>query len=96
MDEASEIDRLRDHWHALRSAVDAVDKSVAVLQERQKSHSAQLDRIEAAVTPLPAKVAVLEAGAAAAATSGARWGAGVGALISALVAGLAAVFGGGK
>lgn len=49
MDARQEIERLRDHFHDLRKSVDATGVSVAVIQERQKSHSEQMDRIEQAV-----------------------------------------------
>lgn len=87
MDEQQEIERLRDHWHDLRDAVGATATTVAVIQERQSAVKEQLDRIEAAVIPLPQKIAVLEARSADAASSAAKWGAGVGGAISALIAG---------
>ena len=48
-DESAEIDRLRDHWHELRTAVDHTGVSVAVIQERQKGLGEQMGRIEASV-----------------------------------------------
>lgn len=102
-DDQSELDRLRDHWHELRNAVDATAITVAVVQERQKAHSEQMDRIESAVltcTDLLTQqngrlsrsetaIAVLEARRVDAATSGAKWGGAVGAAVSGLIAGLA-------
>ena len=49
-DESAEIDRLRDHWHELRTAVDHTGVSVAVIQERQKGLGEQMGRIETSVT----------------------------------------------
>lgn len=86
----------RQRIHDLADSIGAVVTKVAVIEERQKGVTQQLDRIETAVTALPAKVAVLESQAANAANSGAKWGAGVGAAVSGLVSGLAAIFRGGQ
>lgn len=110
MNDAEELDRLREHWHELRKAVDATGLTVAVIQERQKGIGDQMDRIETSVqlcTDLlrqqngrlgtsETKIAVLESRYADAATAGAKWGAGVSAAVSGLIAGLAAIFRGGQ
>ena len=50
MDDATEIDRLHDHWHELRKAVDTTGITVAVIQERQKGIGEQMARIEGSVS----------------------------------------------
>lgn len=50
MDERHELDKLHDHWHTLRNAVDVAGVTVAVIQERQKGQGAQMDRIEGALS----------------------------------------------
>lgn len=89
MDDA---DLTRQRLHDLADHLAAVVTKTAVIEERQLGVKAQLDRIEDAVTGIPAKVAVLEARAADAAASGAKWGAGVGAAVSGAITGLAAFF----
>lgn len=110
MPNQDDIDRLRDHWHELRKAVDATGVTVAVIQERQHGIADQMDRIETSVLTCAdllqaqngrlarseTQIAVLEARQADAANSGAKWGAGVGAAASALVAGLWHLMGGAK
>lgn len=95
MDEQQEIERLRDHWHELRTAMGETVTAVAVIGERQKAQGVQLDRIEAVCTKLADKsedhtgrLTVLETRQADAATAGAKWGAGLGAGVSAAIAGL--------
>lgn len=104
-----EIDRLRDHSHEQRKAIDAIGVTVAVVQERQKAHSEQMDRIETAVLACTdllrtqngrlwmaeGDIKALKARRADAGLS-AKWTAGISAIVSGIVAGLAAVFGGGK
>jgi hypothetical protein len=102
MEEQKEVDRLWNHLHALRGATDATGITVAVIQERQKSQSESLDRIEAALRRASdladlqaARLLVLETKAAAAAESAAAaahsaraTGAKWGAFVSALIAAL--------
>ena len=110
MAEQQDIDRLRDHWRELRNAVDVTGITVAVIQERQRGMSDQMDRIEASVLTCTdllrtqngrlgrseTQIAVLEARASDASHSGAKWGGAIGAGMSALVAGLWQLLGGGK
>lgn len=96
MADAEDLDRLHDHWHELRKAVDATSVTVAVIQERQKGQSAQLTRIETALIPLPQQVAVLEARQADATASGGKWGGIIGGIVAAVIGGIVALFGGSK
>lgn len=105
-----EIDRLRDHFHELRKAVDATGVTVAVIQERQKAQCEQMDRIEATVTACTdllrsqngrlskseIQLAVLNDRASDARKTGRNWGLTAGGVGSAIGAALAYLFKGGQ
>lgn len=105
-----EIDRLRDHWHELRKAVDATGLTVAVIQERQKAQFEQMDRIEGAVTACTdllrtqngrlskseTQIAVLDERTNDARSAGRNWGLTAGGVGSAIGAALAYLFRGGQ
>ena len=91
-DDPQDLDRLRDHWHDLREAV-------AVIQERQKAQSDQLDRIETLTMAANGslrhhteRLTILETRAADGRAAGAKWGAGFGAFVAAVIAGLMALW----
>lgn len=89
-------DTTRQRIHDLADSVQAVMVKTAVIEERQSSVKAQLDRIEAAVTPLPERVGRLEERSQEARDTAVKWGAGFGAFVAACISGIAAIFGGGK
>ena len=110
MAEPQEIERLRDNWYELRKSMDATGITVAVMQERQKAHSEQMDRIEASVLTCSdllrlqngrlgtteTRISVIETRQADAASSGAKWGGWIGGIVAAIVGGLVALLGGAK
>lgn len=83
----------RNRIHDLADSIQAVAVKTAVIEERQASVKAQLDRIESAVTPLGTKVALLEERQNEAQSLAAKWGAGMGAFVAACIGGVSALFG---
>lgn len=101
--EAQDHDLTRQRIHDLADAIAAVVTKVAVIEERQRGVTQQLDRIETGVTKIADKaedntdrLTVLETNAAANKNDAAKWGAALGAFVAALISGIAAIFGGGK
>ena len=91
MSDETEIDRLRDHSHELRETVGFAVTAIAVVQKEQEFRGKQLDRIEAAITPLAFDVTTLKTRADDARSAGGKWGSltgSIGGLIGGFVAGL--------